>query len=253
MCSRQRCLWFKVRTVVRAFVGGVARVVAASACWSSSCCRVLILSPIVMSKVLPIGEGEIDLFSWTRVAAERCVGGRRRRWVGCQRLGRGHGGLRRRFCWAGMGGFRRRAPGHRVVATRSGDVRIMALGRHGQCQLSDGWRGVDRDEEEIDPLIVGVDDSDHAHIPGPEPVHGDLPAAGELDSARSAVPAAPGQRDPPDRDSLGSEFLDQRAKLDGRIPRAWPPGAVESAPGGTTRFRLRRAKQSPLATLCGST
>lgn len=104
MRSRQRSLWFEVRTVVRVLVGGVARVVAASACWAKLLSG---LDPLAHSHVEGPSDrgGEIDLFSWTRVAAERCVGGRRRRWVGCQRLGRGHGGLRRRFHWPGMGGL----------------------------------------------------------------------------------------------------------------------------------------------------
>jgi hypothetical protein len=104
-----------------------------------------------------------------------------------------------------------------VVATSSGDVGIVPISSHPQCQVSDDWRGVDRDDKKIDPLIVDVEDADHAHVTAAEPVHGDLPTASQPDSARSAIPSDPAQREAPDQDSLGSEFLDQSGKLDGGI------------------------------------
>lgn len=43
----------------------IARVLAASACSSSSCCRVLICRPWSCRGSLRSGMGQIDLFSWT--------------------------------------------------------------------------------------------------------------------------------------------------------------------------------------------
>jgi hypothetical protein len=96
-------------------------------------------------------------------------------------------------------------------------VGILPVGSHPQCQVSDGWRGVDRNDKKIDPLIVDVEDTDHAHVTAPEPVHGYLPTASQPDAARSTVPAHPAQRQPPDQGAPGSEFLDQPCKLDGGI------------------------------------
>jgi hypothetical protein len=114
-------------------------------------------------------------------------------------------------------GFRRTASGGRVVAISSGDVGIVPVGSHPQSQVSDGWRGLNRDDKKIDPLIVDVENADHAHITAPEPLHGDLPTASQPDSARSAVPSDPAQRELPDQGSLGYEFLDQSGELDGGI------------------------------------
>jgi len=68
------------------------------------------------------------------------------------------------FVVPGCLGIRRRAHGRGVVADSSGDVRILTVSRHNEYQVSGGWRGVDRDDEQIDSLIVGTDDSNRAHL-----------------------------------------------------------------------------------------
>jgi hypothetical protein len=118
--------------------------------------------------------------------------------------------------------------GRRVVINSSGDVGILAVGSHSECPVSDGLVGVDKGDEQIEPLIVSVNDSDYAHVPGPKPVHGNLSAAVEPDAVRSAVPSGHDQRDPTDRGSLGFECVGQCGELDGWICRTWPPRAVES-------------------------
>jgi hypothetical protein len=61
----------------------------------------------------------------------------------------------------------------------------VAVGSHRQRQLSTGWRGVDRDEQQIDPSIVTAEDPDEVAAGNPEPVHGNPSAAGEPDSTRT--------------------------------------------------------------------
>ena len=140
-----------------------------------------------------------------------------------------------------------------MVTTVSSDLGIVPVGSHPQCEVSDGWRGVDRDDKKIDPLIVDVDDTDHAHVTAAEPVHGDLPAASQPDSASSAVPSDPAQRQSPDQDSLGSEFLDRLASsMAGSVDRG------HHAPSRAPRaellgLRLRRAEPSQVAKSCAST
>jgi hypothetical protein len=133
-------------------------------------------------------------------------------------------------------GILRSAHERRVMATRSGDLRIVAVASHRQRQLSAGWGGGDGDEQQIDPLIIGAKDPDQATTRNPEPVHGDPSAAGQPDAARSAVPSGHVQPDPTDPGAPGSHFLTQRDELDGGICRPWPPRPVQSTPGGTTRL-----------------
>jgi hypothetical protein len=171
---------------------------------------------MVMPRSFRPGKWEVDLFSYTgwqqnnASAADDGAG-----WIARGRVGvtAVRGVI---FIARGCLGFRRTASGRRVVATSS-DVGIVPVGSHPQCQISDGWRGVDRDDKKIDPLIVDVKDADHAHVTAPEPVHGDLPTASQPDSTRSAVPSDPAQREAPDQGSLGCEFLDQSCELDGGI------------------------------------
>jgi hypothetical protein len=125
------------------------------------------------------------------------------------------------------------------MATRSGDLRIMAVASHRQRQLSAGWRGPDSDEQQIDPLIVSAKDPDQAATRNPEPVHGNPSTVGEPDSARSAVPSGRVQPDPTDPGAPSSEFLTQRDELESWICRPWPPRPVQSTPGGTTRLQAQ--------------
>jgi len=172
---------------------------------------------MVMPRFVPSGMWEVELFRYTvwqqnnASAADDGAGWVARGPVGATVV-RGVIFIARRCL-----GFHRTAPGRRVVATSNSDMGIVPVGSHPQCQISNGWRGVDRDYKKIDPLIVDVDDTDHAHVTAAEPVHGDLPAASQPDPARSAVPSDPGQRQFPDQDSLASEFFDQPGELDDGI------------------------------------
>jgi hypothetical protein len=85
-----------------------------------------------------------------------------------------------------------------VVTRRGGDVRIVALGRHRERPLSDDFLGADRDEEQIDPLIIGADNPDQVNTRDPKPVHRNPSAAAAQDSARSVVPSGHVQRDATD-------------------------------------------------------
>lgn len=86
-----------------------------------------------------------------------------------------------------------------MVTNRGGDVRIVALGRHRERPFSGDFLGVDRDEEQIDPLIVGANNPDQVNTRDSEPVHSDLCAAAAQDSAWSVVPSGHVQRDATDR------------------------------------------------------
>jgi hypothetical protein len=129
--------------------------------------------------------------------------------------------------------------------------------------VSDGLVGVDRGDEQIEPLIVSVNNSDYAHVPVPKPVHGNLSAAVEPDAVRSPVPSGHDQRDPTDRGSLGFECVGQCGEFDGWICRTWPPRAVEStcweavglqaeprAGGGRDRARDGELVRSDIALVC---
>src|SRR5690349_11230318 len=93
---------------------------------------------------------------------------------------------------------RRPRHGRRVVANRGVDVRIVALGRHRERALSGDFLGVDWDEEQIDPLIIGADNPDQMNTRDPKPVHSNLSAAVVQDSARSFIPSGHVQRDATD-------------------------------------------------------
>jgi hypothetical protein len=129
------------------------------------------------------------------------------------------------------------------MAAGNGDLRIVAVASHRQRQLSAGWRGPDRDEQQIDQLIVSAKDPNQAATRNPEPVHSNPSTAGQPNSARSAVPSGHVQPDPTDRNVPGSEFLTQRDQLGGGICRPWPPRPVQSTPGELLGFRLRRTEQ----------
>ncbi|MDQ3765631.1 MAG: hypothetical protein M3460_30705 [Actinomycetota bacterium] len=54
------------------------------------------------------------------------------------------------------------ASGTKRSPISSGDVRIVAVGSHSECQVSNGLFGADRDDEQIQPLIIDINDSDYA-------------------------------------------------------------------------------------------
>jgi hypothetical protein len=91
--------------------------VSASAWLSSSCCRVLILSPQSCREPFRSRMGE--LFSWTHVAAQRCVDGND---VTGSDTRDCVGGTVVQGAIVGGRGYRachRKAPGHRIVATKA--------------------------------------------------------------------------------------------------------------------------------------
>lgn len=115
--------------------------------------EVLILPPMVMPRSFPPGMWEVELSRYTVwqqnnvSAADDDAGGLPEarsapRWS------------RESFHCPVMPGVSPDGARRKVVTTVSSDLGIVPVGSHPQCEVSDGWRGVDRDDKKIDPLRI---------------------------------------------------------------------------------------------------
>jgi|SRR5690348_16983774 len=132
------------------------------------------------------------------------------------------------------------------MLTRSGCLRVLALGRHSQCPVRDGWCGLDRDEQQIE----SADRRCHGPEPTGHPTFGTSPRPPPRPLASriwSTVPSAHVQRDTPDLGAPNSEFLTQRDKLDRGICRARLPRSVQSASGETVTWLQAQAYRAARA------
>src|SRR6185437_3241011 len=149
------------------------------------------------------------------------------------------------------------------MLTRSGCLRVLALGRHSQCPVSDGWCGLDRDEQQIesaDRRCHGPEPTGHPNIRNP--VHGHPSTIREPNlehrpmrprSARHAGPGRTELRVPhPARRARSRDLSTEATTLHPR--RLWRNRYLASGPGvPSSPGPPSRAYRPDLGRLCEPT